>query len=68
VIRSVVARNAISAVLFVVAVAGIIEKTGEIRHGIVDGTTRLVLAGYILVAIYALASIAVRANALRGRR
>jgi putative effector of murein hydrolase LrgA (UPF0299 family) len=68
VIRSVVARNAISALLFVVAVAGIIEKISEIHHGIIDVTTRIVLAAYILVALYALASIAVRASALRGKR
>ncbi len=66
--RSLVARNAISAVLFVVAIAGLVVKIGEVRHGIVDGTTRLVLAGYVLVAGYALASIAVRVNALRSRR
>lgn len=63
--RSLVLRNALSATLFAVAVAGIVVKIGEIRHGFVDGTTRLVLAGYFLVAIYAAAAIAVRINAVR---
>jgi hypothetical protein len=68
VIRSLVYRNVISAVLFVVAIGGIVVKVGEIHRGIVDGTTRLVLAGYVLVALYALASIFVRVNAARSRR
>jgi hypothetical protein len=65
VIRSQFYRNALSATLFAVAVAGIVVKVGEIHRGIVDATTRFVLAGYILVALYALASIAVRINAAR---
>jgi hypothetical protein len=68
VIRSLVYRNALSAILFVVAIAGIVVKLGEVHRGIVDSMTRLVLASYIVVALYALASIAVRVNALRNKR
>jgi hypothetical protein len=65
--RTLIYRNALSAILFVVAVAGIVVKLGEVHHGIVDGTTRFVLAGYIVVALYALASIAARVNAARSK-
>jgi hypothetical protein len=68
VIRSLVYRNVLSATLFVVALAGIVVKAGEIHRGLIDSTTRLVLAGYIVVAIYALVSIAVRVNAVRNKR
>jgi hypothetical protein len=67
-IRSLVLRNALSALLLVVAVAGIVVKAGEVHRGIVDENTRFVLAGYFLVALYALASIAVRIKAARSRR
>jgi hypothetical protein len=65
--RTLIYRNALSAILFVVAVVGIVVKLGEVRHGIVDGTTRFVLAGYMVVALYALASIAARVNAARSK-
>jgi hypothetical protein len=68
VIRSLVYRNALSAILFVVAIVGIVVKLGEIHSGIIDSMTRFVLASYIVVALYALASIAVRVNALRNKR
>jgi hypothetical protein len=65
--RTLIYRNALSAILFVVAVVGIVVKVGEIRHGIVDATTRFVLACYIVIALYALASIAARVSAARGK-
>ncbi len=68
VIKSLAVRNAISALLLVVVIAGIVVKIGEIRHGIVDSTTRLTLAGYVLVALYAIASIGVRLSAARKKR
>ena len=64
-IRSLVYRNVLSATLFVVAIAGLIVKINEVHHGIVDATTRFTLAGYVLVALYAAASIAVRISAAR---
>jgi hypothetical protein len=63
VIRSAAYRNALSALLFVVAVVGVVVQLREIHQGLVLPQTRLVLAAYILIAIYALASIALR---LRG--
>jgi hypothetical protein len=68
VIRSLVYRNVLSATLFVVAVIGIVVKLGEVHRGLIDGMTRYVLAGYMVVALYAAASIAVRINALRNKR
>jgi hypothetical protein len=68
VIRSIVYRNVLSATLFAVAIIGLVVKLGEVHRGIVDAMTRYVLAGYIVVALYAAASIAVRINALRNKR
>jgi hypothetical protein len=65
VIKSLALRNAISALLLVVVIAGIVVKIGEIRHGIVDSTTRLTLVAYVIIALYAIASIGVRVNAAR---
>jgi hypothetical protein len=68
VIRSILYRNALSAVLFVVAVAGIIVKLREVREGLIFPETRLVLIAYFLIAIYAAASIAVRLRGARPKR
>ncbi len=62
-IRSLAARNALSALLFVVAVIGIFVQIRNVREGIVGPETRLVLIAYFLIAIYALAAIAVRLRA-----
>ncbi len=62
-IRSLAARNALSALLFVVAVVGIFVQIRNVREGIVGPETRLVLIAYFLIAIYALAAIAVRLRA-----
>ena len=59
-IRSLVVRNALSAVLFVVATVGIVVQIHNVHQGIVGPETRLVLICYFLIAIYALASIVVR--------
>ena len=67
-IRSLLYRNALSAVLFVVAVVGIIVKMREVREGLVFPETRLVLIAYFLIAIYAAASIAIRLRAAREKR
>ncbi len=67
-IRSILYRNALSAVLFVVAVAGIIVKLREVREGLIFPETRLVLIAYFLIAIYAAASIAVRLRGARPKR
>jgi hypothetical protein len=56
-------RNAISVALLIVALVGIGTEIRAIHLGMVDGQTRLTLAGYILIAIYAAASIAVRFRA-----
>jgi len=68
VIRSLLYRNALSALLFVVAVVGIFVQLREVRAGLVFPQTRLVLIAYFLIAIYAIASIAVRIRAARERR
>ena len=60
VIRSLLYRNALSALLFVVAIVGIGVQLRLIHQGIVEPQTRLVLIAYILIAIYAVASIALR--------
>jgi hypothetical protein len=61
-------RNAISAALLVVALAGIAVQLRAGSHGIDRGVQgHFVLAGYILVAIYAAASIAVRLRAARDK-
>jgi len=65
VFRSLAYRNVISAVLFFVAIAGIFEQVREIHAGVVLPYTRITLIAYILIAIYALASIVLR---LRGKR
>jgi len=62
-IRSLVAQNALSAVLFVVAVIGIVVQLRNVREGLVGPETRLVLVAYSVIALYALASIAVRLRA-----
>ena len=64
-IRSLVYRNLLSAVLLVVAVVGIVVQLREIHLGIVLPQARLVLTAYILIALYAIASIALR---LRGKK
>jgi hypothetical protein len=56
-------RNAISVALLIVALVGIGTEIRAIHIGMVDSQTRLTLAGYILIAIYAAASIAVRYRA-----
>ncbi len=66
-IGSLAARNAISALLLVVAVVGIIVQIRNIQQGIVFPQTRFVLVGYAVIAVYALASIAVRVSAARRR-
>jgi hypothetical protein len=68
VIRSHALRNALSALLLVVALAGIVVQLREIRSGIIFPQTRLVLVAYIVIALYASASIAVRLGAARGKR
>jgi hypothetical protein len=68
VIRSILYRNALSAVLFVVAVAGIVVKLREVRQGLIFPETRLVLIAYFLIAIYAAASIALRLRGARPKR
>jgi len=68
VIRSLLYRNALSAVLFVVAVAGIVVKLREVREGLIFPETRLVLIAYFLIAIYAAASIALRLRGARPKR
>jgi len=65
VIRSIAYRNVLSAVLFTVAVVGIFVQLREIRAGIVLPQARLMLSAYFLIAIYSLASIALR---LRGAK
>ena len=67
-IRNLAARNAISVLLFVVAVVAIAVQIREIHQGIILPQTRLVLVGYILVALYAIASVAVRVSAVRRKR
>ena len=67
-IRSLALRNALSALLLIVAIAGIVVQLREIRSGIIIPQTRLVLVAYIMIALYASASIAVRINAARGKR
>ncbi len=65
---SVLYRNAVSAVLLVVALAGIAVQLKAGGHGIDHGLQgHFVLAGYILVAIYAGASIAARLRASRDK-
>ncbi len=59
-IRSVLYRNSLSALLFIVAVVGIFVQIREVHLGIVVPQTRLVLIAYFLIAIYAIASIALR--------
>jgi hypothetical protein len=68
VIRSVLYRNSLSALLFIVAVVGIFVQLREIHLGIVLPQTRLVLIAYFLIAIYAVASIALRLRGTRGKR
>ena len=61
-------RNVISAVLLVVALFGIAVQLKAGSHGMDRGLQgHFVLAGYILVAIYAGASIAVRLRASRDK-
>ncbi len=62
-IRSLVLRNALSAVLFVVAIAGIVVQIREVREGLIFPQTRIVLVAYIIIALYAIASIVVRLRA-----
>ncbi len=60
VIRSLAYRNVLSAVLFLVAVIGVVVQVRELHAGIVLPQARLVLTAYFLIAIYALASIVLR--------
>ncbi len=62
-IRSLAVRNALSVVLLAVALTGIVVQVRLVRMGLVQPQTRLVLAAYVLIAIYAAASIAVRFRA-----
>jgi hypothetical protein len=65
-VTSVLYRNAISAVLLAVALAGVAVQLKTGSHGLDHGVQgHFVLAGYILVAIYAGASIAARLRASR---
>lgn len=66
-IRSRVLRNALSALLLVVALAGVVVQLRAIRAGIILPQTRLVLVAYIVIALYASASIAVRLGSGRGK-
>jgi hypothetical protein len=69
VIRSLLYRNVLSGVLFVVAVVGIVVQIREIHQGLILPQTRLTLIAYFLIAIYAAASIALRLRAtLKSRR
>jgi len=63
VIRSLALRNALSALLLVVAIAGIIVQVREVREGMIFPQTRFVLVAYIVIALYALASIVFRLRA-----
>ena len=67
-IRSLLVRNALSALLLVVAVVGVLVQLQEIRRGFITPQTRLVLVAYIMIALYAMASIAVRWRAARTKR
>ncbi len=66
-IRSLAARNALSVLLLIVAVIGIIVQVRNIQQGIVLPQTRFVLVGYAVICLYAIASIAVRVNSGRRR-
>jgi hypothetical protein len=62
-------RNAISLVLLIVALAGIAVQVRAGSRGFERGVQgHFVLAAYIVVAIYAAASIAIRLRAWRERR
>ncbi|MBC5799037.1 MAG: hypothetical protein GIX03_00535 [Candidatus Eremiobacteraeota bacterium] len=67
-IRSLAARNALSVLLLIVAVVGIIVQVRDIHQGIVLPQTRFVLVGYAVICVYAIASIAVRVSAARRGR
>jgi hypothetical protein len=68
-VRSPSFRNAISAALLVVALVGIAMQLEAARHGLGRGLQgHFVLAAYILVALYAAASIVVRVRASREKR
>jgi len=66
-IRSLAARNALSVLLLIVSVIGIIVQVRNIQQGIVLPQTRFVLVGYAVICLYAIASIAVRVNSGRRR-
>lgn len=61
-------RNALSALLLIVAVSGIFVQLNLIHKGLIEPQTRLVLIAYILIAIYAVASIALRLASSKKRR
>ncbi len=67
-IRSLVVRNALSAVLVAVTIAGIFVQVGHIRQGIAIPQARLWVAVYTIVALYAILSIVVRVSAERRKR
>jgi hypothetical protein len=62
-IRTLAARNALSAILFIVAVVGIVVQVRNVHQGLVGPETRLVLVAYFVIALYALAAIVVRTRA-----
>jgi hypothetical protein len=68
VLRHPLFSNALSGLLFVVAVTGIVVQLRVIQQGIVLPQARLVIAAYILIAIYALASIWLRLRSARNKR
>ena len=67
-IRSTLYRNALSVVLLIVAIAGIVQQLHEIHVGLILPQARLTLIAYILIAIYAAASIALRLRAVRAKK
>ncbi len=67
-IRSLAARNALSVLLLVVAITGLIVQIRDVREGFVFPQTRLVIVGYAVIVVYAIASIAVRVSAARRKR
>ena len=63
-IKSLAVRNFLSFLLLVVAIVAIFVQVRLIRMGHIEPTARLEIAAYLLIAVYAIASIAVR---FRGR-
>ncbi len=63
-IKSLVVRNILSFALLVVAIVAIGVQVRLVRMGLATTMTRFEIAAYFIIAIYAVASIAVR---FRGR-